>query len=456
MLGPSLNFHIQTLSHQFKVPVELIKKNFKAVQKLVENQRKHLSDQIALVTNTALLPQAKLQAVEMLIAQFELFQDNLDKLIAQDNDYRQRIQARARNLAVLDECCMVSDTSEKVLDLYSPRLMAWYRDQTNLLIVDYLVRSNRQRLHNVGIAMLRKLSQTNPGFELLADYQLLDDCNKIYLSLVQDHDLGPLVAWFREHRLNLKKSGSNLEFEISYCRYLSYICSHDILGAIRYAQQHLSPYGNHANYVLLDTDNWERNLERLKLMGGFFVLAPPARARTWSSRALDNTVALHLCQQLLEHGCWHALGQYFLDTFSQYYGLPTNYPLYTYLAAGLASLKTKSCYCNKENTVFKQDQEQQCPITNPNQDRNMPQQYYSQLHKVNHCPACSPELYALASSLPYAQLITSIFPQPYLLPNGHIFPFQKLLLEQKESWSVTDPLTKQEFPVASCIRVYPA
>ena len=51
MTEPTLNFHIQTHQNQFKIPHELIKKNFKLIQKLIEKQRKQLIDDISKIKN---------------------------------------------------------------------------------------------------------------------------------------------------------------------------------------------------------------------------------------------------------------------------------------------------------------------------------------------------------------------------------------------------------------------
>ena len=45
---------------------------------------------------------------------------------------------------------------DKLLDFHNPNLINWYRDQTNLLIVDYLIKSNtRTRFEDNG--------EDNPG-----------------------------------------------------------------------------------------------------------------------------------------------------------------------------------------------------------------------------------------------------------------------------------------------------
>lgn len=95
-----------------------------------------------------------------------------------------------------------------------------------------------------------------------------------------------------------------------------------------------------------------------------------------------------------------------------------------------------------------------------------PNHYYKLLNKINNCPICSPELFKLSQNLPYAQLITSIFNNPFKLPNGNIYPFDKLLVPTDKYLSekntllrankVKDPLTREIFTIDSCIRVFPA
>lgn len=163
---------------------------------------------------------------------------------------------------------------------------------------------------------------------------------------------------------------------------------------------------------------------------------------TFSNKLMINSIQFKEYQKLLSNERWESLSQCFIENFTKLYGITKNYPIYIYLSAGLSSLKTKSCYHNSENTIFKdlntlssdnmdtdklQDLSDEENIVLSDKKYRGPNYYYQLLNKINNCPVCSPELFKLSQNLPYAQLITSIFNNPFKLPNGNIYPFDKLL-----------------------------
>lgn len=511
MSEPSLNFHIQSHLTQFRIPTELIKKNFKTIQKLVEKQKKQMTDDVAKIKKNPNIPTAmKLAMVRKSIKSFEGFQKKLQASIAKDEELRSRLIARIEHLALISEYCITQDKTktqvekpsqpqsqnedteekehstkddnDKYLDLHNPNLITWYRDQTNLLIIDYLIKSNTRTDHNIGLLLLKSLSESNPKYMKLIDYDLFESFNKVYVSIMEDHDLTLVIAWFNENRNFLKKANSNLEFEINYCRFLSLIEKGDVNEAIKFSSINLSPYGNVSNYQDTDRANHEHNLNRLKEIGGLLVyMAINEEKRTrndkiaFSSNLLINSPRFHEYEKLLSDERWDSLSMCFVENFTKLYGISKNYPIFIYLSAGLASLKTKSCYHNTENTIFRENQEinvtdesiykKDLTVLTDKKYRGS-NQYYKLLNKINNCPVCSPELYKLSRNLPYAQLITSIFNNPFKLPNGNIYPFDKLLnpsekyLSEKNTLlrmgKIKDPLTREIFLIDTCIRVYPA
>ncbi|RLV95922.1 Protein FYV10 [Spathaspora sp. JA1] len=506
MTEPTLNFHIQTHQTQFRVPIELIKKNFKNIQKLIEKQKKQTSDEISKITKNPNLPTTmKLAMIKKLIKQFESFQHKLKAAVARDEELRSRLVARLENLRELDKYCITNNSSagdredsneedseenEKLLDLHNPNLLNWYRDQTNLLIIDYLIKSNTRTDTNGGVLLLKSLSKTNPKFMKLIDYDLFENFNEVFVSIVENHDLTLVINWFNENKNFLKKGNSNLEFEINYCKFLSLIEKGDINEAIKFSHINLSPYGNKENYQENDNKNHLANMKRLLGMGGLLVFRSmennekkkdSSEPMTFSSNLMINSPQFHEYQKLLSDERWESLSRSFIENFTKLYGISKNYPIFIYLSPGLSSLKTKSCYYNNENTIFR---DENIPLvshkhihTNSNtvhtngtvvidEKYRGPNYYYKLLNKINNCPVCSPELYKLSRNLPYAQLITSIFNNPFILPNGNIYPFDKLLnpcekyLSEKNTLlrmgKVKDPLTKEIFSIDTCTRVFPA
>ncbi|KAG7664096.1 FYV10 [[Candida] subhashii] len=520
MTEPTLNFQIQTSQTQFRIPIELIKKNFKNIQKLIEKEKKQLMDEISIIKKNPNIPKSmKLELIKKLIKGFESFQKKLKTAVSKDEEYRSRLVARLEHLNELDKYCITTPSSgtgstggggstsnkgktgddtnnntegndpstkyedDKLLDLHNPNLLNWYRDQTNLLIVDYLIKSNIRSDENAGILLLKSLAEKNPNFMKLIDYDLFHNFNKVFVSIVQDHDLSLVIAWFNENRNFLKKVNSNLEFEINYCKFLSLIEKGDINEATRYSRTTLSPYGNRENYQQTDKFNHLANKTRLLGMGGLLMFRSlidrTHNGNTFSSNLMVNSPQYHEYQKLLSEERWEGLSQCFIENFTKLYGISKNYPIFIYLSAGLSSLKTKSCYYNTENTIFR-DINEEIPIDSTKPDSpetpsssvltskkyRGPNKYYKVLNKINNCPVCSPELYELSKNLPYAQLITSIFNNPFKLPNGNIYPFDKLLNPSEKHLSekntllrmgkVKDPLTKEIFFIDHCVRVFPA
>lgn len=526
MTEPTLNFHIQTHQTQFKIPVELIKKNFKSIQKLIEKQKKQLTEDINKIKKIKNLSnESKLELIQKLIKNFEIFNKKLINSIKKDEEFRSRLIARLENLQELEKFVIhldvktnkdkdknndnnnsssndddksngnseSTDEGDKVLDLHNPNLINWYRDETNLLIIDYLIKSNTRNEENVGLLLLKSLSESNNGKLMkLIDYDLFENFNKVFVSIIQNHDLTLIISWFNENRNALKKINSNLEFEINYCKFLTLIENGDINEAINYSREHLSSYGNKENYPdERDNLNHLINLERLKSLGGLLVFRSMEQQQeedlqnsnklTFSNKLMINSIQFKEYQKLLSNERWESLSQCFIENFTKLYGITKNYPIYIYLSAGLSSLKTKSCYHNSENTIFKdlntlssdnmdtdklQDLSDEENIVLSDKKYRGPNYYYQLLNKINNCPVCSPELFKLSQNLPYAQLITSIFNNPFKLPNGNIYPFDKLLspndkyLLEKNTLlrlnQIKDPLTKEIFSIDNCIRVFPA
>lgn len=486
MSEPTVNFSVQTRQVQFAVPSELIKKNFKTIQKLVEKLRKQVTEEIsAIKKNPGLTKEQKLATVRKLIRNFETYQKKLKLAIQTDEDYRERLTTRAKHLSELKNFTLDNhssgnedkhiDEDDKLLDLHSEKLINWYRGETNLLIIDYLLKSNTRKDKNLGSELMKSLA---PTFEYditkLVDHDVYESFNKVFLSINIDHDLDLIAAWYNDNKNALKKLSSNLQFEIHYCKYLSMIESGQAPEAISYCKAYLAPYGNIKNYLEDDLINFEKNHKRLTEVGAPLVYVSMCLdsflgASYEPDRELSARYAKY--NAVMSEERWRGLSKCFTEDFTKIYGIPKTYPLLVLLSAGLSSLKTKSCYCNDENTIFKTHKQEVLEVSSW-RDLSLrgPNYYYKLLKKINQCPVCSPELFHLSLNLPYAQLLTSILNNPFKLPNGNIYPFEKLLSPSKKMVAMTgtlalelvrnnqlmDPLTHEVFLIDDCVRVFPA
>lgn len=486
MSEPTVNFSVQTRQVQFVVPAELIKKNFKTIQKLVEKLKKLVSEEILSIKKNPNLTRAeKLLIVRKLIRSFESYQKKLALAIEHDEDYRTRLTTRSKHISALKNFTLdhVSsnsdekhiDTDDKLLDLHDEKLVSWYRGETNLLIIDYLLKSNTRKDKNIGSELMRNLA---PSFEYditkLVDHDVYESFNKVFLSINMDHDLEAIAAWYNDNKNALKKLSSNLQFEIHYCKFLSMIESGEALEAISYCKTYLAPYGNIKNYLGDDLVNFEKNHKRLTKVGAPLVyvsMCLDAFSSETNGPGKELSTRYSKYNAVMSEERWRGLSKCFTEDFTKIYGIPKTYPLLVLLSAGLSSLKTKSCYCNEENTIFKTQKRETLEISSwKDLSLRGPNYYYKLLKKINQCPVCSPELFRLSLNLPYAQLLTSILNNPFKLPNGNIYPFEKLLNPSKKMLAATgtlgldlvrnnqlmDPLTREVFLIEDCVRVFPA
>lgn len=454
--------------------------NFKSIQKLVERQKKLSLEEISKIKkDPSLSSREKLAIVKKLIKNLELYQKTLRSHIAKDAELRSRLVARKDNLEKLKQFLVVTpervkdedegmDGSDKnnndvLLDLHNPHLINWYRDESNLLIVDYLLKANRNESKNWGLTFLSSLAQNNPKVNKLIDFDVFNSYNTICISIIKYHDLTLLIEWYNENKSFLKKSNSNLEFEINYSKFLTLIHKGKVTEAIEFSRKNLSSFSNINNYDKDNLTNFENNVKVMKQMGGLMLYLSVDCVSEYSGKLLR-----HEYENLLSDERWDSLIQCFVTDFTKIYGTSANDSLKIYLSAGLASLKTKSCYCDYENTIFRPEEGfvksalHESVLQDPKY--RVPSQYYRILKKINNCPVCSPELNDIGRNLPYAQLITNIFNDPYLLPNGNIYSYDKLLsinnVTDEDALSrkgkIQDPLTKQVCLIEDCVRVYPA
>ncbi|OBA19651.1 hypothetical protein METBIDRAFT_46353 [Metschnikowia bicuspidata var. bicuspidata NRRL YB-4993] len=489
MSEPTLSFAVQTHRVQFVVPSELIKKNIKIIQKQIEKSKKLVTEEISRIKKCSLLTAAeKLASVKRLIKVYDHHHKKLAMAVQKDQDYRLRLAYRAERLSELKNYTVrARGGSEKVLDLHNESLISWYRDETNLLIVDYLLKSNVKKDVNFGLEVLEKLElRSRLSFSKLIDHDVYSSYNRVHRSIREDHDLEAISTWYNDNRTALKKVGSNLLFEIHYCKYLSLIESGDPFQATAYSKKYLAPYARRENYGHNEDEIFVKNRDRLTRLGSLLVcisslsmsaetlqnLSPPPGsliASLLSQLVVAQPGELNHYNRILTEEYWQGLSECFTKDYTKVYGIPQTYPLFVYLSAGLSSLKTKSCFCNRQNTIFEAGK---CDGVLDNLDSSSlrdlslrgPNQYYKLLQKINQCPVCSPELYSLSQTLPYAQLITSIYNNPFKLPNGNIYPFDKLLNPEGKferdnlvrNGKVRDPLTHEIFFIDDCVRVFPA
>lgn len=479
MSSPTVNFFIQTRQVQFAVPTELVKKNLKSIQKLIEKARKLLVDEVSKVRKSDMTAEQKLATIRKMIRLFEQTLRKLHLLKDRDAEYRDRLAARVARLSQLREYTIKGrngddtdgDDGDLELDFHKDEFVNWLRDEANILVIDYLLKSNMLTRCNVGSVIAEKMGRiAQAPIQRLVDCDVYENYNQVYLSITEKNDLELITAWYSDNRNALKKIGLNLQFEIHYCRFLYLLKQGQTYEAIEYSKSNLAPYAQLLSYSPEEEVNYPLNLERLSEVGAplaSIVSNTESRSSTASYFLLTMEPSrpskyLHNNQKQAELR-WMHLGECFTRDFTRIFGISHTYPFLVYLSAGLSCLKSKLCYCNKSNTIFvtkEADEEKKAKETRSDKDLLFrgPNYYYNKLKKVNQCPVCSPELFALSRSLPYGLLITSIFNDPVMLPNGNIYSNERLKQHMVPSTpkSLQDPLTKENFIVSDCVKVFPA
>ncbi|ODQ81672.1 hypothetical protein BABINDRAFT_159932 [Babjeviella inositovora NRRL Y-12698] len=515
----SVDFHILLQQSNFKIPHELAKKNLKSIQKLIEKQKKQVLADLSKITGAQaavkLSKQQRLEALAKIIRGFDAF---LTKLLAKATiaaDFMHRLQCRSDKIKELQT--LISASSEDSgITAQSIRLGQWYRDQINLLVVDYLLKSSSGG-ENIGLELLEQLAALDPNLKNLIDFDVYVQYNKIYTSITQDHDISLLNSWFQDNKLTIKKIvyvksvasdeeqksketveyGSSLEFELKFQEFLNIVTEGSIIDAIGFCKTSLAAYMDLTNYTY--DYNYHQNIKRITNIGGILLYKSmqtedgmPKQSENDDSQEPGFVTAYHT---LVSQKRWLDLGKLFTADFFQIYGISYNYPLFIYLSAGLCSLKTKSCAgCDVEYITSKHaeglkasagsDTEMDLGATDivspdlSSRGSSAGSSVPSAPLKVNFCPVCSAELYDLTTHLPFAHLVTSsiISGNPIMLPNGNIYDEDKLFnlqeklrskeLREKDSEAsgeddseddemVYDPITGEKFEMGQIEKAYP-
>ncbi|GCE97463.1 GID complex subunit containing RING finger motif [Zygosaccharomyces mellis] len=497
---PSTDFHLQLNEQLFQIPYELLRKNSKLVQKVIDKEAQGLNNDFQemnamLVKNE--LEQDKVALVKLgeIIKSVDSFEKKLGKRTSEDLQLLNRIKERITFFQNLEDAKTLRDHS---------KLTQWYQDYTNLLIGDYLIRNSRVKAKELDEARSGEDESEddkswNPGvmflkqqhLEQLLDYDILLAANRISKSLTEEHNLSPLITWIGENQSFLKKNCSILEFEVRLQEYVEYLKNGQFKNAIECFQRFLLQF-------------METNFADLKLASGLLVFIKsceksspptsdgfidpqiiagdefakdgnlvlkskadvhqhffhrkafkspntPVSSNVFKLNNLTKNLEFARYTDLLDTKRWVALSELFLKEYYSMYGISHLDPLLMYLSLGISTLKTKECLHEQKFTS-------------------------SNFHKLNDfihqgilrntCPVCSSEFAPIAKDLPYAHHTQSkLFENPIMLPNGNIYDMRKLktlaatLIRENlyplKDYEVLDPIDKQVFAETDFVTMYP-
>ncbi|KAI0463272.1 hypothetical protein LJB42_003293 [Komagataella kurtzmanii] len=485
-----VEFYLKLQKTQFKTPIEAVKRNFKAIQKLIEKQSallsRHLIQLKELELNGQLSKEIQRERIAVLINIQTRFHDKLVTRVEEHNDYVQRLEIRLQRFKGLEK---ILEKGKNSSSDFGDDFLAWTRDQINLLIGCYLMKNL--------INFNGDISQNNPGLELLKhlkldkliDHDVILKGISIYQKIRYEKDLSVLIDWCNENKKVLKsmKTSStsvddsnttqkdqyrtSLDFETFYQNFIELIKEDKIYEALIIAKEHLMPQAgpevpstsnsattSSATSYSDKTPKYDSTFEKFKKSAGLLVfgsldideLFGLSGSKVNSSRkdSLTNSAMsvydtfsnsynqindnLKPFKELLNDEKWIQLADFFIYNYNHIYGIDQSLELIVMLSVGITSLKTHSCngFKNYSKHDFQDPQVTFQDVLHNIEESNDISNAKSELsiNDLNKCPICSLELYEIAQHLPFShQTKSNIYENPVKLPNGHIYQLEKLL-----------------------------
>ncbi|BFZ53877.1 hypothetical protein PYCC9005_000908 [Savitreella phatthalungensis] len=274
------------------------------------------------------------------------------------------------------------------------------KQRLDRLICDYLL---RQGLHETADAYAEKA-----GVSGLVDRYVFQQSASICAALRNRHRLTEAVAWCGEHKSTLRKQRSTLEFELRKQGLIELMRQGKAEEAIAYCHRHLAPFQ-------------QEYAGQIQQICALLCFPPTTTVQPYATLFSDRR--------------WQDLCDLFTQTHRAIYSVPAVSPLEVGLAAGLAALKSPSCFAG---TGTDEAEESRKSITSSS----------------SACPICSPELNSLAQHIPAAHsarthLVDALDGQlmegdnsPVVLPTGQMYGCRSLELSNADILAAT-PLTAQ-------------
>ncbi|KAI9721437.1 MAG: GID complex subunit containing RING finger motif [Candelaria pacifica] len=379
-----------------RLPCELVRKNFKTSQRIVERDRDNVVDTLRASANASLAgdsaPQS-IKALDSMIAKMQGLKRKLDGLHEEEIRMHKHSRKRIQHLQDLYDIPSLADVKYE----------EWSRIRLNRLLVDHLLRN--------GYGESAKALAAEKDITELVDVDVFLQCHKIERSLY-DGRTQEALAWCNENKQALKKKLSNLEFELRLQQYIELVRSgqtHKLKEAIRHAQKYIAPH----------RDTYSAEVD--KAMG---LLAYPVETR------------IERYSEMYSASRWSYLARLFVSTHHELLSLPEQPLLHIALSAGLSSLKTPSCH-----SAYASSSSNASSST------------------TSVCPICSTELNDLARNVPYAHHTKSyVENDPVVLPNGRVYGRHRLLQISSQigvpTGQVRDPTTGELFEESKIRKVY--
>ncbi|KAG0677337.1 GID complex subunit containing RING finger motif [Pichia californica] len=407
----SPDFYINYRKSQFKTPIEVLKKNFKNLQKLIEKNNIFLNkqyNQIKKIKNK----ENKIELINKIIENQQVFKKRLKQRINQHNEFINRLIERLLNINKINE--LYNKYSGCLINIYDSLpndLNEFYRNEINILIVEYLIRqfnpNDYSDNNNPSLIIMNNLNLNKQ-----IDYDIIIQGLKIQDEIVNKKNLKLLKQWCIENKkklLLIRENNSNLiksdiDFECDFQEFMEKINNKKYDNALIFARENLSNrelqdkfekltsgtsliWSNFVTDLLLNLDSKDKNLND---PFNFYSLSS-------SSLKMKTNKSIDLLKKLSDNvstNSWKELGDFFLLNFRILYGMNQIPPIETMLNIGGSVLKT----------------------------------------------LCSIELNNIVNPLPYSLHLRSIlFDDPVMLPNGNVYSYSELIFYNRDKLSKIYP-----------------
>lgn len=443
----SPDFYINYKKSQFKTPIEVLKKNFKNLQKLIEKNNLLINKQLANIKATT-NKKEKLALIDKLIEHEKLLQKRVATRVKQHCEYVNRLVLRIQKLDHINDLYnKYSHMTKKDLDAGLPKdLQEFYRTENNLLIVEYLLRQYNlddvKDSENKAILLSKQLE-----LDKYFDADVILQGLKIRDEIVNKKNLKLLKQWCTENKKNLihiresfpQLVTSDIEFECDFQEFIEKINKGEYGKALVYGRKNLSD-----RYI---TDRFAKIAKGSSVIWSKFILEKFNEKElnkknskyankydddvfdyySSNSRQQSATRFKNMFMDMLSSKTWDNLGHFFALNFKLLYGMNQIPPLETMLSIGGSVLKTKSCIhsaASSTRTGF------QSFISDPSTTDDPLKKYM----ESTECPICSVELNSITDPLPYSlQTKSNLFDDPVMLPNKHIYSYKQLMFFNRES-----------------------
>eukprot|EP01102_Stenamoeba_stenopodia_P008643 TRINITY_DN2511_c0_g1_i1.p1 TRINITY_DN2511_c0_g1~~TRINITY_DN2511_c0_g1_i1.p1 ORF type:complete len:546 (-),score=131.93 TRINITY_DN2511_c0_g1_i1:220-1857(-) len=285
-----------------KVPYELLAKELRQSQKLIE---KELQQTTQAVNNLSLkaggMSEEKIcETLDGIVGRLKGLKRKLEDAKQKEEEQLRRAKARLDHLSEAPS-----------VNAYGMVTSESFRKQRMLrLVVDYLLRNG---YYQSAMAIV----QTH-HLELICDTDAFLK-GKIVEEGLKNKDCTEALRWCFENRYKLRKIKSTLELNLRIQEFIEYVRQGDLKTAISYARKHL------ANAATSNAD-----------------IAKIQRAMGTLAFRRDSGSTPY--KQLFDDHQWKELITQFKNDLCLIHGLPLESAFYVHLGCGLASLKTHQCY----------------------------------------------------------------------------------------------------------------